>query len=345
MDEIAKTEARNYLSAAGFFVIAAGFLLSLMTKAGSATYIETSDAIRLVLGIGLLVIATLLIVLRKRDMISILFFMIGFLDLFYGFTPSVGLWRFILLGFLVLTALVTLTSKEKIKWLLFFIPAIWFVRCILQECFGYNAVVYAVFGVILIVILLYYAFACASERISLPGRSLLTADEQTDFKASGSVLGYMLFALAAGAFSLFYLFGNQEILSFETVTTLKLICCILLVYVSVLLFAVGKMRFTPVMFLLTALTLILSVYAEGLMVVGCGILFIVLGLFAVLRNESRVLPGIMYIIFGGTAFISVIAGGLLPSVPWLSVILNGIPALIAIYLAFAVYSQRKLPKF
>jgi len=83
-------------------------------------------------------------------------------------------------------------------------------------------------------------------------------------------------------------------------------------------------------------------YASGAMFIGIGILMIVLGLFAMLRKESRILPGIMLIVSGCTWFFSEFNGG---NASVASFILNAIPCLIAIYLAFVVYSQRKLPKF
>ncbi|HJJ39440.1 MAG TPA: hypothetical protein O0X42_04805, partial [Methanocorpusculum sp.] len=314
-----------------------------LTKVSSSTFIEFGDMTSLVIGIGLMVIATLLIALRKRDMIAILFFMMGFFNLFNGFTPA-GTWNTILIGFLVLAALITLTSKDKQKWLLFLIPVILFVRNLLVLCFGYNIAVFIAFNVVLTVICLYYAFACASEKITLPGRKLLTADEATDFKASGSVLGYMLFALLTGCYALYYIVG-EAVLPLETLVPIELLCGILMIFVAILLFAVAKMRFTPVMFLLAALIGILSMYSSGAMFIGLGILMIVVGLFAMLRKESRILPGIMLIIYGCTWFFSAYVAGTSISAPVVSILLNGIPALIAIYLAFAVYSQRKLPKF
>ncbi|HJJ39170.1 MAG TPA: hypothetical protein O0X42_03435, partial [Methanocorpusculum sp.] len=118
-----------------------------------------------------------------------------------------------------------------------------------------------------------------------------------------------------------------------------------MIFIAVLLFAVGKMRFTPVMFLLLALTNILVIYSSGAMYIGIGILWLVIGLFCILRKESRILPGIMLIVYACTALFSAYAGVTAVSAPVVSVILNAIPCLIAIYLAFAVYSQRKLPKF
>ncbi|HJJ38638.1 MAG TPA: hypothetical protein O0X42_00740 [Methanocorpusculum sp.] len=340
MDENAKTEARNYLAAAGFFVIAACFLPSILRNIGSSSFIEFNPAFNIALGLSLISIATLLIVLRKRDMTALLFFMLGSLELFWAFTLP-GMWDLILTGFLFFAALITLVSKENVKRLVFLIPLILFVREIMCNCFEYNVAVNSVLNIILTVISLYFAFACASERISLPGRKLFTADETTDFKASGSVLGYMLFALLSGGYALYYILG-EAVLPLETFVSIELLCSALMIFIAVLLLAVGRMRFTPVMFLLIGLTNILVMYSTGTMFIGTGILMIIIGLFAMLRKESRILPGIMLIVYGCTDFFTAFAGG---NAPVVSVILNAIPCLIAIYLAFVVYSQRKLPKF
>ncbi|HJJ48516.1 MAG TPA: hypothetical protein O0X39_05980 [Methanocorpusculum sp.] len=338
MDEIAKTEARNYLSAAGFFLLAAWFILFVLSVFGN--FPIGYNFISMAIGIGLLIIATLLIVLHKRDMVAILFFMMSFYPLFNAFTSSGLWWVIILVVFLLLVVLVTLTGQDKKKWMLFLIPLILFISSLIGLLIGFNLT--PMF--IIIVICLYYAFCCACERITLPGAKMLTADESTDFKASGSVLGYMLFALITGGYALHYLLG-EAVLPLETFMTVELLAGTLMIFVAILLLTVGKMRFTPVMFLLVALIGILSMYSSGAMFIGLGILMIVVGLFAMLRKESRILPGIMLIIYGCTWFFSAYVAGTSVSAPVVSAILNGIPALIAIYLSFVVYSQRKLPKF
>jgi len=343
MDELAKTEARNYLSAAGFFLIAAFFILRIYLSVGTTTIVEPYDCLHIALGIGLLIMATLLIVLHKRDMIAILFFMMGFYQLFFAFT-SAGIWRSILVGLVLLVALVTLSGQDKKKWMLFLIPLIWFIRSLIIMCIGYSVAGNIVLCIILAVISLYYAFCCACERCNLPGAKILTADENTDFKASGSVLGYMLFAIITGGYALHYILG-EAVLPLETFVSLELISGALMIFVAILLLTVGKMRFTPIMFLLIGLTNIITMYCSGTMFIGIGILWFVLGLFAMLRKESRILPGIMMIIYGCSWFFSAYANGALVSVPVVSVFLNAIPCLIAIYLSFVVYSQRKLPKF
>jgi len=343
MDELAKTEARNYLAAAGFFLIAANFIVLLFSCFGTTADFASLESIQLALGIGLLIVATLLIVLHKRDMVAILFFMMGFFQLYLAFTPP-GIWSTILVGFVLLVVLVTLAGQDKKKWMLFIVPLIWFISALIRLLMGFNLYVAITFYIILAVLCLYYAFCCACERCSLPGSKLLTADEQTDFKASGSVLGYMLFALVAGGYALHYLVGDQ-VLSMASLWTIECLTASLLIYVAILLLVVGRMRFTPVMFLMMGLTSLLSLYCSGGMFVGIMILYVVIGLFAMLRKESRILPGIMLIVYGLVFLFTDSAGASAITSPVVSFILNAIPCLIAIYLAFVVYSQRKLPKF
>jgi len=342
MDELAKTEARNYLSAAGFFLFAAFFMLFFFSSIGNSLFVEISDYFHIALGIGLVVIATLLIVLHKRDMLALLFFMMGFTQLFCAFT-STGAWNLILAGFLLLVALVTLTGQDKKKWMLFLIPLIWLIFILIIESIGFYPYVNMTLIIILAVLCLYYAFCCACERCKLPGSKLLTADESTDFKASGSVISYMLFACITAGYALHYILGDA-VLPIATFPVMELLCGTLMIFVAILLLTVGQMRFTPIMFMLIGLSNIIAMYSTGNMWIGIGIIFVVIGLFAMLRKESRILPGIMVIVYGCTAFFSGLAGSM-PSAPVVSIILNAIPCLIAIYLSFVVYSQRKLPKF
>lgn len=327
MDELAKTEARNYLSAAGFFIFAAESLLYIISYF-TGTISEFSPAIEISAGVGMLIIAALLFILRKRDLIGILFVMFGFMDLFYANFGG-DQFQVLLSIFAILVAVVTLTSKDKQKWLLFPIPVLLLFP--------------GVPFIIGILLSLYYALVCASEKINLPGRKLLTADEETDFKASGSVLGYMLFGLTMAAWAIFNLFGESYGFTYGALQMLEFICAVLMVFVSILLFAVGKMRFTPVMFLLIAMVTLFGNFSTGAMSIGIGVLFLLIGIFAILRKESRILPGIMLFL---TAVVYFILGGVGFGIPTIAVgIVEFVVTAIAVYLAFVVYSQKKLPKF
>ncbi|MDO5847607.1 MAG: hypothetical protein Q4Q20_04850 [Methanocorpusculum sp.] len=334
MDEPAKTEARNYLSAAGFFVLAAQYLLFVFGG--------VNPTIQLVSGLGLLLTGTLLIVLRKRDMIALFFMIFSFFLISNRFISwdSGVLISLCFYGLILLTLLITLTGKDKAKWLLMIIPLLVIIAHIVGFVNGGISIIMVLF-LITAIVTFYFALACASERINLPGRKLLTADEETDFKAAGSVLGYLLFAVISGSYVVYYIVG-EAMMHLEYLQTIIIVAAVLLIFTAVLLFAVGKMRFTPAMFLMTGISTLLAMYSGGAMFIGIGILFILIGVFAVLRKESRILPGIMLIVYACTCFFSVHAGGNMPVV---SIILNAIPCLISIYLAFVVYSQKKLPKF
>lgn len=342
MDDVAKTEARNYISAAGFFIIAASFFIPLLANLGSPVFILPDSTMSLIFGIALLIAATALIVLRKRDLTAIIFFMMGFIQLYYAFSTS-GTWNTVLIGCMLLTAIVTLTSKEKVKWLLFLIPLLWFLQRVVRSVTDYNPGVLIAFFGVLAVLSYYYALACGIEKISLPGRKLLTADETTDFKSSGSILGYMLFAVANATWA-FYNFANDNAaFPFEALQTISIITGILMIFAAALLLAVAKMRFTPTMFFLAGLAVIFASFVEGAMLFGVALLFLAIGLFAILRKESRKLPGIMFILSGAVYFILSTVGA---EGTYLTVgIINAIIAAIAVYLCFVVYTDWKLPKF
>ena len=83
---------------------------------------------------------------------------------------------------------------------------------------------------------------------------------------------------------------------------------------------------------------------QALESIGLGALFIIIGLFALLREESRILPGIMNILYGVMFFIMWCIDGY--GVPTMVFgIIEIVVAAISVYLAFVVYSQRNLPKF
>ena len=117
-----------------------------------------------------------------------------------------------------------------------------------------------------------------------------------------------------------------------------------MVFIPILLFAVGKMRITPVMFLLISMVTIFGNFSTEAMSIGLGVFFLLIGLFAILRKESRILPGIMLVL---TAVVYFLMGGLGEfGVPTLVLgIIEFIIVAISVYLAFVLYSQKKLPKF
>jgi len=343
MDENAKNEMRNYLSAAGFFVFAVS-TLAIGVSYLSGTIGAEQKNITIISTLLLLLVGVLLAVIGKRDLTAITFLMLGSIKLLMlatGFvSPGINI---ILYLFLLILAVILLTAKDKAKYPLAILIALQALFTTVSYIIPSEEIMSSVIGytrLILTVIALYYAFACASERICFPCSKILTADQETDFKKSASALGYLTISASMLVWAIYYLFNKSEIVA-NTIYALDGVYAALLILVSILLFAVAKMRFTPVMFLLAGSLLAVSSVIGATSEFILGILFIVLGIFAVLRTESRILPGLMFVVYGVSYFIGPVAAS--AGIMILAVAVNGIPALIALYLAVATFSQRKLP--
>lgn len=343
MDEIQKTEMRNYAMAAGFFVLAAAFIVRVVGKISlaQAEYETAVDSVSLISALILILAGVILVILKNRDLTAITFLMTGMFMAVTALDTANNklVWSVIGIFMIILSAII-LTSKDTKKFILFIIPALIGLQCILLPFFVSDSPVIIVIRSIIGLLCLYFAFACASERIALPGSALLKADVVTDFKASGSVLGYLLFSITTAVWSSVYFLGVSP----ESAIAVESICSLMLIFSGVLLWAVGKMRFTPVMFILIGFLSYVDQFMTGYLFFVVGGLYIVLGLFAILRKESRIIPALMLIIYGFVFFITVMVTGTAP-IPILGGLLNLIPSIIAIYLAFAVFSQRKLPLF
>jgi len=347
MDEITKTSVRNYLSAAGFFLIA-GICAIVMVNQGSDFPLVSGELGRtimcVVLGLSLFLISTFLIILKKRDMIAILFILVGFYMIFRGFSSS-QIWDTLVLGYMAFVTIITLVGKDKKKWLLFLIPMIMFVYGIFDLQYGLNIVINIEYNLFLIALSLYFGVCCMSEKIQIPGRNLLTADESTEFASSGTVLCYSFIALSILSYLIYYMMGGNSVVFLEEITILKLLGCIMLIYVVFLQLLLGKRAYVSIFLLLFGIVMILSVFLSGYAIMGLGILLCILGVSTFMRKRPYTLLGVMVICLGIGSSFSQLGGGLLPSLPWVSIVSNGIPFLIALYLSLAVYSQKGVPKF
>ena len=352
MNEIAKNEMRNYLSTAGFFVFALSSVIVSAQLLGRETtgFLEAASNADIILSVLLLLVGILLAVLGKRDLTAISFLMFGSLKLLLiipSIQTSVQLSEAffvnaILQSFFLILALILLTAKDKAKYPLAFLIGLEGIFNFVMYANNISSMVIGYSRLLLAVLALYFAFACASERFTLPLGKTLTAEQETDFKKSASALGYLTISASMAVWAFFYLFKASDGVS-EMIYSADGVYAFLMVLVGILLFAVAKMRFTPVMFLLAgALLAVSSVIGDSFEFI-IGILFIVLGLFAVLRTESRILPGLMFVIYGISYFIVPVAAG--AGITILAVIVNGLPAVIGLYLAVATFSQKKLPLF
>ena len=116
-------------------------------------------------------------------------------------------------------------------------------------------------------------------------------------------------------------------------------------HISVLLLFIGKIRFTSAVFLGTAFVTWIVPLISGAEWYVVGIIYIFLGLFAVLRKKSFLLMSLMFIVYGISAFSSIAINGVVDLL-LTQILLNIIPCGIAIYLALAIFlPNRKLPLF
>ena len=349
MDSNQTSEIRNYLTAAGFLLIGLLFVItaiaSVIAGGDVAVRREMSYMTTGVLGIVLFIAGILLAIVRGRDLAAITFMLTGFLQATYllGNTTGGATNLFCIVN--ILWAVILLFAEDRQKFLFFAVNLLMGLIAVFPAVPAIPAAVRILLFILIILITFYCAFAAGFERITLPGRNLICADTETDFKKSGSALGYIIFAMGSGCWALMYLAGEVSgtLTGVASMQSMELVFGISMLVVAVLLFAVGKMRFTPVMFLLVAAGFLLASYATGMMIYAVGILFVIAGLFAIMRKESRILAGLMLILYGCTAFLSAIGGGAGLSV--VSLILNAVPCLIALYLAVAALSQRKMPLF
>lgn len=340
MDELSKLEMRNYASAVGYLVIAT---LTFLSTISTGTGLGRLPGNVVLMGMVVLLVAGIILaVLHNRDLTAITFLMIG---MFYFFlatdsgavsfaTPIVGV-LFFLFGCVILTA------ADTKKYLLCILPFLYGLTLFIAPLIAGVGFAVAILPIITLVCT-YFSIAVSSEKISLPGGAALRKDVVTDFKTSGSVLGYLLFLLNALIWASYYFLG-EEILSLENCLALDAVCGIMMILAAVLLFTIAKMRFTPAMFLVLGFLIYIgSFVTDVLLDYPIGIMMIVLALIAFLRNESRILVGVMMFICGISYLFAAVFGEVSSS---LAGVVSLVPGLIALYLTFAIFSQKKLPLF
>lgn len=345
MDEIQKGEARNYLTAAGLVVIAFQMIAWVATlNIYFPTYAEklmVSEFITAIVAVMITIIGVSLLILRKRDLTAITYLAFAAMFTFWSLDEWCSGYVDLIFGaFFLIIALIILTAKDKKKYLLFIIPAL----------FGIKEIIYGICKLfklsfdlcdwmypVMIFICIYLAIAVCSERIHLPFGRLLASDVVTDFKVSGAVLGYLVFAIPVTYFGVYYLTG----LDMVNISSIGCVSGGILVVLGILMLAIAKMRFTPVMFMLMGFMMLLMPYIQFKMTWIAGLGFILIALFAFLRTESRILPAIMLLVQGVVFVLMTFC-----SVPVLFAVLDFAAAVIAVYIAFAVFSQSKrLPLF
>ncbi|HJJ39367.1 MAG TPA: hypothetical protein O0X42_04440, partial [Methanocorpusculum sp.] len=166
MDETAKDEARNYITASGFFVMGTTWLFSLiLTLSGGGTS-DIDSAVYFIVSGGMVIIATLLAVLRKRDLIVIFFLVIVLQNLLRGFQID-DLYGAISVLFFLLVALLNMSLKNKAVLYLWMFPIVLIVLNV-NHLLIHSEVLDIICFAAYVFLHYYSAIARAAERINLP---------------------------------------------------------------------------------------------------------------------------------------------------------------------------------
>ncbi|MDO5844105.1 MAG: hypothetical protein Q4Q53_03030 [Methanocorpusculum sp.] len=166
MDDTAKTEMRNYTTAAGFLIIALAMLMTIFAGI-SNSFGEWMTSAFVIIGLVLILTGVILIVCKNRDLSAITFIMIGMLEIFLSQVGVSNYPQLIISIFMLILAAVILTAKDTKKYLLAVMPALWGIGGLLVF-FTPQSPANLIILVVTALTALYFAFACASEKINFP---------------------------------------------------------------------------------------------------------------------------------------------------------------------------------
>ncbi|HJJ29122.1 MAG TPA: DMT family transporter [Methanocorpusculum sp.] len=355
LSEALKTEVRNYVTSFGFILMATVYVLILFGINDMFHGVLSMDAAyasmtvpAVIIGLLLLLCGVVLLGLRKRVLSAVTFifssagyFIYAFEGTSYFLTPLISI-------FSIVIAFIFMTSTSPKKYVYALIHVLWGIVGFLGlfNIMGLTPVV-AVTVVLMIVtasMLIYFAVACAAQKIHLPLTKFLTTDDDMEFSRTGPVLGY-LFMGAYIFIWVVYNFTGEELLSSQVTYAMCFILSLMLMLIGILAFSIGRMRFTPLLFLGAGTAFLLDLFVNGSMHYVVALLLLIIGIFAVFRKNSRLLPSLLLIGFGFSRFLmnSVDTS---PDLIYVVSLINIACLLLALYLAFGVFAEKpKLPMF
>jgi len=340
-------DIRNYLTAIGmvltfgyFFLFFANVLVDTYDLYGSGLGSE----ILLALCILMIIIGTLLIILRHRDLAGMSFILIGLilgLLLVSEYNTAV----LICIGILsILYGLILLTAKES-KRIIFSIIFIGIGAAYITSIFAAETITSTLFTLFLVIFTFPLPLFASGLLPKLRMTHILCEDETSSFEKSGAMLCQLIFAANLLPFVANAILGNQ-ILPQERLAVISLISGIIIIYVAFLMMFVGKNRFVSSIYLGIATFIILFSLSSGMMHNLLGIIMIILGILCLLQKQkSFLLLSLMCIITGIGALISNTTTSL-TSIQVGYLVLLLVAFVLSIYIAFAIFSNRKkLPLF
>lgn len=272
---------------------------------GNSVYL--SPELSFAFGVFIFIIGVILTILRKRDFTGLTFLSYAMLIILYSF---VGDYNYLVgtigIFFLITTAIFLFETRKK-KFVYAVIFLLFGLNYLMDAC-NITTGIYPVIGFATVIVMFYISIAASNLLPGLPLASHMTDDDLFSFMRCGSMLGYLIIALTISPWILIYLFGSEAAPTEATVGFFTA-CSIFLVIVSVLLLFVGKIRFTSAIFLATAFVTWVTPLIGGIELYIVGLIYLMLGLFAVLRKKSFLLMALMFILYGISAFSSIAIAG------------------------------------
>ena len=352
MSDSAKQEARNYLSSFGFLLMAMVYILAMFSSLSASDSAAAFSSFEIhmvqpcmIAGAMLILVSIGLLVLRHRVLHAVTFMFFAAMLFLTALAGNNTLITNISACFLLILAMIILLSNDRYKYIFALINLFCGIVGALGCCHleGGFAVLMLVISGALALFLIYLAIACSTQKIALPLTRMLSSDSTVRLNKAGPMLGFLFAAMYISLWLLKEIFSEAADLD-SLIQTVSLVFVAMMILIAVLLFIIGKMQFTPVMFAAMGMVFWLDMYATGPMEYGVGLILILTGIFAVLSRFPRFLTALFLI---GCGFCNIMlyyaeSQGL-GSMPVI-ILFEAICVLLALYIAFANMSARpKLP--
>lgn len=356
LSDSTKATMRNYAMVAGFMAILIAASIDMTRYISGSSPSMQVIMYKSVISIALILFGSILAFLHKRDLVAITFLMIGltaslsimgvavYESASYGFFDAYSIVAIIIGSAMLFTR----NEQKYICAAILILPSI--ITLISGLAFNANSIdhstmmsINAMGKMIWVVICIYAVLCIGLENPKFPGYRMLTADEEDEtkdgspvhFKVSGSILGYMLLMIP-GLTCIFYklnLFG----MGIADIQTCDCSCGLLLIVVGFLMLVAGRMKFTPFMFMMLGMILVVPSTEQINWLFT--VFFIIVGIICIFRTDRRILVGVA-IIMNGLALLFT-DEGVLPNDAAI-LLFSAIAFIIYAYVCFALCSDNRL---
>ena len=347
INETRKHEIRNHVTSFGLLVVALFFVMMALPLFDLGATNATIDPLLtyipgVLFGMFTLLCGVILLILGKRVLAAVTFILMVpqmFATNILGDVEPLHVFSGI---FAIIFALVLLTSKDPQKYAFSLINLLFGVASI---SYIFNNTFCGIIMIAAAAYLIWLSVASGTGKLRFSISKYLTKDGDMTFRRCGSVIGYLLLAIIL-IITLIYEYSDPSFSTYSnSIFVLGIIVAGLLLLVGLLLLFIGKRRVTSILFIGCSLALPLDMILSGVFDYLPAMLLLVLGVQNVMRGDPRILPSLLLI---GNGFALILYNQLtaFPEVQTAMLLITGLCALIALYLAFAVFAEKpKLPLF